>query len=1030
MPSPRGIMLARVVTIVTLCAAPVSLLAQVDVLTNRYDPQRTGANLSESTLTPANVNANQFGKLYSYPVDGSVYAQPLYVSGVLINGAPRNVLYVATMNDKVYAYDADSASPSPLWMRDFTNPPAITAVPITDIVGRNDLNIVNNVGVAGTPVIDRASGRMYLVARTKENGSYVQRLHALDIATGAECAGSPVTIAGSVPGHAPDATAGPTGSVITFDPKMQNQRAGLALTNNVVLVAWAAHEDLGPSHGWIIGFDATSLARVGIFAVTPDYYMGGIWQGGRAPTIDKEGNAYFATGNGKWDGTRNFGDSLLKFRVSMAGLTLLDYFTPWNEEQLDRDDDDLSGSGFTLLPATNPPLLLGGGKEGMLYLLNAENLGGKVADDSQIPQKFNVQGGHVMGGPVYWNSSSVGPLVYNWAEDDVLKAYRFINQRVETTPLYAQGLAVSPGHPGGSLTVSANGSAANTGIVWASMPTSQDTIHGLHAGILRAYDAETLNELWTSEQHPARDRAGTLMKFVPPVVANGRVYLPNHDGQVAVYGLLPQDFTIGVSPAGRVLAPGGSGTFSVAVGALAGFSGSVALSATGYPAGVTVAFAPQSITGAGAATMIVRVPSTQPAATFWITVTGTSGGQTHAAHRVSVTISQTRAGLGGIGINFGGDDTTRMSPDETAGAVPIPHWNNASGGIGSTPLQLVDETGTLTAATVTWTAYKTWALPIADQPGTARMMKGYLDTSSTSVTTVTVAGLVPRAYDVYVYADGDNRSYSRSAAFAISGPGTPATTITLTDPASTNFSGGFKEGTNYVKFRIDAAGFTLTATPTQPVSGTRRAPVNGMQIVPIGPPPPVISVDFVGSGVGMAADEIAGVVVRSNWNSAVGPSRSTPLVLTDETGATTSATVTWGANNTWAMPITDAAGDVRMMKGYLDTSSTSITTVTVDGLESNTYDVYVYVDGDNRIYTRTAEYTITGAGFSATRTLADPANTNFAGIFSEAVNSTGNYVKFTITGNRFTLTATPLTGTNPTLRAPVNGVQIVPAGVQ
>jgi hypothetical protein len=204
----RRIVRTGVLITLAVCAGPISLRAQVNVLTNRYDPQRTGANLSEKTLTTANVNPDWFGKLYSYPVDGSVYAQPLYVSGIVINGLARNVLYVATMNDKVYAFNADSASSSPLWVRDFTNPPSVTAVPITDIVGRNDLNIANNVGIAGTPVIDPITRRLYLVARTKENGTYVQRLHALDMTTGADCTGSPVTIAGAVPGNAPDATAG------------------------------------------------------------------------------------------------------------------------------------------------------------------------------------------------------------------------------------------------------------------------------------------------------------------------------------------------------------------------------------------------------------------------------------------------------------------------------------------------------------------------------------------------------------------------------------------------------------------------------------------------------------------------------------------------------------------------------------------------------------------------------------------------------------------------------------------------------
>ena len=317
-----------------VCAAimslPLSADAQVNILTNRYDPQRTGANLAETILTAGNVNAAGFGKLYSYPVDGAVYAQPLYVSGVTIDGVVRNVLYVATMDDKLYAFDADQTSPTPLWMRDFTRPPSVTAIPITDLVGPN-LNILGNVGIHSTPVIDLATATMYLVVRTKESGAYVQRLHALDIASGLSRAGSPVTIQGSVPGDASDSTMDATGRIVTFDPKMQGQRTGLALANGVVLIAWGSHEDAAPYHGWVMGYDATTLAQVGIFCVSPDTSAGGIWQGGRAPAIDAAGNAYFSTGNGLWDGTRSFGDSLLKFSVGRSGMSLVDFFTPSNQ---------------------------------------------------------------------------------------------------------------------------------------------------------------------------------------------------------------------------------------------------------------------------------------------------------------------------------------------------------------------------------------------------------------------------------------------------------------------------------------------------------------------------------------------------------------------------------------------------------------------------------------------------------------------------------------------------------------------------
>ena len=1010
---------------------PIALLAQRDVLTNRYDPARTGTNLAETTLTPAIVNVRQFGKLDTYPVDGAVYAQPLYAAGVAVNGTARNVLYVATMNDKVYAFDADKASASPLWMRDFTSPPSVTAVPITDIAPPN-LNIVGNVGIQGTPVIDRAAGTIYLVARTKENGSYVQRLHALDIATGAARPRSPVTIAGTFPGTAPDSTAGASGRVITFDPKAHIQRAGLAITNGVVLIAWAAHEDINPSHGWIMAYDASTLARVGIFAVTPDVYGGGIWQGGRAPTIDAAGRAYFATGNGPWDGTRNFGDSLLKFDVSLTtGLTLLDYFTPGNEATLNTVDDDLSGSGFTLLPGTS--LLLGGGKEGVLYLIDSTNLGHKVANDTQIVQRINVNGGHVMAGANFWNSAAQGPLVYNWSEDDALKAYRLSGGKLSTT-LQAQGSVISPGHPGGSLTVSANGSTAGSGIVWASIPTYQDAIHGLTAGTLRAFDGETLDEIWTSDDNASRDQVGTLVKFVPPVVVNGRVFLANHDGGVNVYGLLPADFTIGVSPGGAVIAPGAQGVFSVTVGALGAFAGNVTLSATGQPAGTTVSFSPAAVTGSGTATMTVAVPGTAESGSFQLVVTGTSDAAARSAGPTAVTVSRSSTELGAIGIDFVGT-ATPMGGDERAGVIAQTHWNNAEGAARTTPLALVDDLGQATGATVTWAAGAAWATPIADQTGDPRMMKGYLDTTSTTTTTLTVAGLTDRSYDVYVYADGDNRSYARSAAYTISGPGIVTRTVTLTDAASANFAGAFlqAEGTagNYVKFTIDAGAFKLTATPGTAATATRRAPVNAVQIVPAGAaatPPAPVGINFVGSTtLPMGAAERAGVVVASSWNNAAGGSRSTPLALVDGNGAGSGATVTWSASGVWMTPVADQPGNARMMKGYLDTSSTSTTSVTVAGLARRAYDVYVYVDGDNRSYARTGSYTISDAGVTTTTIdVTDAAGAGFSTTFVEANGSSGNYLKFSIQAGGFTLTAKPGAAATATRRAPINALQIVP----
>jgi hypothetical protein len=1109
--------------LIATVGAVLPLHAQLTISTNRYDGARTGANLSEFSLTPSNVNVAGFGKLYAYPVDGSVYAQPLYVPGVVINGAPRNVLYVATMNDRIYAFDADSSSPTPLWSRDFTSPPAITPVPITDIAPPNR-NIVGNVGIHSTPVIDTASKTIYLVARTKENGRYVQRLHALDITTGASRSGSPVEISAASGG-------------VVFDPKMQSQRAALALSNGVVLIGWAGHEDLLPYHGWIMGYDAATLARVSVFCVTPDGYGGGVWQGGRAPTIDAAGNVYFVTGNGLWDGSRNFGNSVLKFAVSRGGMTLLDFFTPFNQEALNAGDDDLSGSSFTLLPQTS--LLLGGGKEGVLYLLDSTNLGRLADGDAQIPQRIDVQGGHVMGGPVFWNSSALGPMVYHWAEDDVLKAYRFSGGRLVLPPRM-QGGVMSPGHPGGSLTLSANGTAAGTGIVWSSMPASQDGIHGLVAGILRAFDAETLTEIWNSEQNAARDSAGTLMKFVPPIVVNGKVYMPSHDNAVSVYGLLTSPPGTGTAPAGTisidfvganaaVMAPAetagviparhwnaAAGAASSAPQALVDVNGATTAATVtwssagtwqlplvdqagdvrmmkGYldttsttSASVSIAGLPNAeydiyvyadgdnkvyersaaytVRSAGATTVsLTDAANTNFNGTFKPAVNGAGN---YVRFRVAgtaftidavptapegatrrapinglqiVPVTQTPppppppSSAGTIGIDFAGNSALGMASTDTAGVVPAANWNTAYGPARSDPQSLVDDQGRSTSATVTWSSQGTWALPIDDRPGDVRMMKGYLDTSSTSTTTVTVAGLAQGSYDVYLYADGDNKVYDRGAAYTISGPGVTTATIDLMDAANTNFQGTFTRADgspgNFIRFSITGTGFTIAATPSSPASGTRRAPVNGLQIVRTSAPAPSqppIGIDFVGSSTSeMAAGERAGVVPQTNWNAAAGAGRPDPMALLDGNGAETAAAVTWSAAGTWSTPVSDTAGDLRLMRGYLDTTSSSVTTVDVTGLASGTYDVYVYVDGDNRTATRSGVYRLTSGGAAAEIVLSDPSGVNFDGTYTQGAGGAGNYVTFTVTGTEFTITAIPSTASTSTRRAPINAIQIV-----
>jgi len=825
---------------------------QVNITTERYDQSRLGANLSETQLNTTNVNVNTFGKLWSYTVSGSVYAQPLYIQGVNIPGkGTRNVLYVVTMNDVVYGFDADSSSNAPLLILDLTTQvPGSVPVPITDIVGPN-LNIVGNIGIESTPHIDLATNTMYLVARTKEsgnscgtvNGSYCQRLHALDISTFAEKFGGPVIIQGSVPGTGNASVNG----TLNFDPKIHNQRSSLALANGQIFIGWASHEDQNPYHGWVMSYSAASLQQTGIWCSSPDGFMGGIWMSGRGPVVDGNGNVYYISGNGDWNGTRNFGESFVKFGSS-AGMPLLDWFTPDNWSSLNAGDTDLGSSGPILIPGTD--LLLGGGKASIFYLMHTSSLGHEQSGNGQIVQSLANNGGEIKGGPVYWNrSGGVGPWMYVWSNGcDYLKAYHFNGTRFDSSIVSESTIASPCGASGGVLTLSANGSTPGSGIVWSSMPLADDGDHGVHQGILRALNADDLSkELWNSRLNATRDDSGNWPKYSPPTVVGGRVYLASFpaDGisnaSLNVYGLLTAtpDFAIAASPASSGVNPGGSVSYTISTSSLFNFSGAVALSVSGLPAGATASFASNNIGTPGSTKLSVSTTAGTPLGSSTLTITGTSGSLTHATS-VTLTVTTSTPGAGVISIDFVGRDTP-MSPAEIAGVVARSNWNEVQGSSGS-GFALVDETGTTTGATISWTSSPVWSLPIADTPGNFRMMNGYLDTVGQN-TTVTVAGLPANAsgYDIYVYADGDNSSATRTGTYQISGTGITTAVINLTDAANINFGGAFTQANNsagnYVVFSITATGFTLTAIPSTASDNTPRAPVNGIQIVPHAPPP-------------------------------------------------------------------------------------------------------------------------------------------------------------------------------------------------
>ncbi len=506
------------------------------VTTYHNDNSRSGANVAETILTPFNVNAGQFGKLFSYSVDGDVHAQPLYLPHVSVLGkGVRNVVYVATENDSVYAFDADSnagANSSPLWHTSFVNPGA-GIIPVSNIDVSCD-EISPKIGISGTPVIDPGSGTLYVVAKTKENGTFVQRLHALDVTSGAEKFGGPVMIQAQLRGTSQGAKWG----MVSFDSLGANQLPGLLLQNGLVYVAWGSHCDNAPYHGWVIAFNAITLATTGVWNATPNGEAGGIWQSGGAPAADSAGNVYFATGNGDFTANTaglDFGDSILKLSSpSNRTIAVRDYFTPYDEASLNAAHNDLGSGGVLLLPAqlSGSPhrhLLIQSGQEGTIYLIDRDNMG-KFNDrnDSQIVQSLPGVLGPVLSTPGWWNNT-----VYFAAGTDVVKAYPFDSATGLLATVPSSESITFFNLPGATPSISANGST--NAVLWV---VQTDPYLSGSPAVLHAYEATNLtNELYNSSQNPNRDNPGPAVISVVPTVVNGKVYVGARS-QLSVYGLL------------------------------------------------------------------------------------------------------------------------------------------------------------------------------------------------------------------------------------------------------------------------------------------------------------------------------------------------------------------------------------------------------------------------------------------------------------------------------------------------------------
>jgi hypothetical protein len=490
------------------------------------DIGRTGQNVNETALTPASVQAS-FGKKFSAPVDGFIYTQPLYVPNVAISGkGTHNVVYVATENDSVYAFDADT-SMAPLWqvtLLDAAHGAGAGASPTNTSTDNPCTDIQPTIGVTSTPAIDPSTGTMYVESKTKENGNFFHRLHALDITSGAEKVSPPATITAN-----------------GFNTVMHTNRPGLLLLNGVVYVAYASDCDNQPYHGWLFAYDATALTQLAVFNESPNGREGGFWMSGAGIAADSSGNIFIASGNGDFD-TKDvpavdLGDTNMKLVFTGSAFILEDYFTPFDQSTMDQNDTDLGSGGVLLLPdqaGGTPHELLQAGKEGTIYLINRDQMtsGNKhfcsgCASDTQITQELQsaVQGMWSM--PAYWNNN-----VYFWSSGDNMLAFPITNGALAQTFSSATGTFL--GFPGATPSVSAHGNSG--GIVWAIDSTNYGAPNStLAPAVLHAYDATNLvTELYKSSTNAA-DTAGNAVKFTVPTIANGKVYVGTQT-ELDVYG--------------------------------------------------------------------------------------------------------------------------------------------------------------------------------------------------------------------------------------------------------------------------------------------------------------------------------------------------------------------------------------------------------------------------------------------------------------------------------------------------------------
>ncbi len=832
-----------------LAAIPSAAQAPISVTTYQYNNQRTGVNSNETILTPANVNSLNFGRLFSQTVDGDVFAQPLYVPSVTINGTVHNVIYVATEHDSVYAFDADSntgVNAQPLWRTSFLSTGVATVS--SGALGVYDIN--PEYGITGTPVIDGSTNTLYVVAETLENNgiSFVKRLHALDISTGAEKTGSPVLISASasVPGQ----------STVTFDPQWEQQRGGLLLYSGVVYIPFGSHGDDGDWRGWILGYsyNGSTLAQVFVFCSEPSAVNGaggGIWQNGQGLSMDTGSNLFTTTGNGYFDTTGtppiDYGDSVVRMDLSQ-GPTIQDYFTSWNQAAMFSQNLDLSG--IAILPAQPGPypnLLVASGKDSNIYVLNRDSgrMGQFNSSSNKIVQELDAVVGGMFSAPVYFNGK-----IYFWGSGDVLKAFTLTSGTLSTSPT-DRGTDTF-GFPGAMPTISANGTS--NGILWALNSSNWSNSGPGGAGELFAYNANNLSAgaIYTTFQNSG-DATGGAIKFAVPIVANGKVYV-EAEGQISVYGLRSQGQTAPsiTSSSSATIAVGTAGSFTVTTTG----APTPSLSKTGtLPSGVTFVD-----NGNGTATL-GGTPATGTAGSYPITITASNGVGTAATQSFTLTVN----GAGTAPTITSANKTTLTLG--TAGSFTV-----STTGI---PTPSLSETGTLPNG-VTFKDNGNGTATLGGTPATGTVgsypitiiASNGVGTAASQGFTLTVQQLAPAI------------TSANSTTFTVGTAGSfKVTTIGAPTP-SLNETGALPNGVTFID--NDNGTATLSGTPATGTAGSYPITITASNGV--GTDATQSFTLTVSGGGGSNFAYVAGSVTAA-MNSGAGPSKTLAVTLHQNPGA-------------------------------------------------------------------------------------------------------------------------------------------------